>query len=117
MKKADSAARINAVSARKIVIEIKGASESHLSVEAGLLNVDEGPVLHATTVLKAGWPEAVIESLNGLRDAVEEHLLRVHFEEDEYRDREEDRDDRDDSRYLPPSIIGLGGTEDTTPQL
>lgn len=104
---------MNAVSARKLVIELHGAADSSLTVEAGLLNDgDEGPVLHATTVLKAGWPEEVVEAVKALTEAVESHLLQVHFMEDE-RDKRPERGD-----YLPPSIIsGLGDTADTVHQL
>jgi hypothetical protein len=113
MKTTDSLSRMNSVAARKLVIEIRGAADTGLTVEAGLLNAgEEGTVLHATTVLKAGWPDEVVEAVKTLTEAVEMHLLQVHFVEDERDRRQKDGD------HLPPSIIAeLGDTPDTIHQL
>ena len=113
MRKSDAPARINSVAVRKLVIEIHGAANTGLTVEAGLLNVgEEETVLHATTVLKAGWPDEVVEAVNALTTAVEDHLAQVHFMEDK-RDRREKGGD-----HLPPSIVsGLDDPGDAIHQL
>ena len=112
MRKSDGACRIDAVAVTKIVIEGEGS----VAASAVLVGEVEGASMtFGNTVAKSGWPEEVAELASQLREAIEDHLAQVLFEEESYGDdRAPDRRDA-----VPAGLVesGLGTTDDGTEQL
>lgn len=83
MKKSIHECRVNAVAAEKIMIETRGAGQTNLIVESVLLGVtdDSAPVFHGRLRVDGNWPPEVVEALNALKSAIEDHLVHLHFKD------------------------------------
>lgn len=116
MKKAGSACRINAVAVTRLNVVFSGPGDTVLEVAAALLgHGDEDTVTHATSTMKGGWSKEVRDKVEELQEAIEEHLLEVHFEEGAYggANRSGPRQHRP-----PKGLVSfeLGGSKDPTEQ-
>lgn len=106
MKKAASGCRINGLEATKITLEMGETRQLNLTVEMALLSINKDgvPVLHAKMRMDRGWPRKVAEAVETLRDAIESHLLQVHFNNEGMKEGSNDADKPFDI------TTGLGGS-------
>jgi len=116
MKRASSECRINAVAAVKVTFEVpttmsgSPAKSRSLTVDVAFLHSknEELPVLMGRSTLTTTWPNDIHTKCVELRDAIEDHLLKLHFT---------DEGGRDDKRDYPIDIPeGLGGSGLVSPE-
>ncbi len=114
MKRASSECRINAVAAVKITLEVpitQGTPKARsLVVDVAFLHSgNELPVLMGRSTLTTTWPDDIHAKCVELRDAIEDHLLKLHFADEGGR--------TNDNRDYPIDIPeGLGGSGLVSPE-
>lgn len=113
MKRASSECRINTIAAVKITLEVPITMSDFPAKTARSLVVDvaflhsrnnELPVLMGKSTLTTTWPSSIHTKVVELRDAIEDHLLSVHF-----MDEGAGTDDRRDYPIDIPKGLGSSG--------
>lgn len=97
MKTTDAPCRIEGVALTRVELVLGGAGDMSMKVKANLVS-KEGDV-HSNCERVGGWSPKVIQTLSDFANALESHLLAVHFDVGE-------EDDRSAESDAPTGILG-----------
>lgn len=98
MRTTDAPSKMEGIALSKIDIVAGGAGDFSLKVRANL--VSNNGEIHGTTERVGGWSGSVLRATHEFIDALERHLMSIHFEIGE------EEDGKSAERDTPKGILG-----------